>query len=153
MGQVTSWGCVRGNQWMYLSHISLTCFSLSLSPPSSLKINKLNLSKKRRELMAEDSYQLGTKMAGSGSCGCENAPCRPLTLEGLADQGPQLLHSGTYGGCSQPMGKCSRTQGENEGWASAHLLHLGNGRTLDIVAGEPLWRTKPGDVWVCQSCC
>ena len=51
VGQVTSWGCARGNQWMYLSHISLTCFSLSLSlsPTSSLKINKLNLSKKKEE--------------------------------------------------------------------------------------------------------
>lgn len=33
-------------------------------------------------------------------------------------------------------------EGEKEGRASIQLLHLGHGRTTDIVAGEPLWRTK-----------
>ena len=40
VGQVPSWGCMRVNRLMYLSHIDVSLLSLSPSPPLSLKINK-----------------------------------------------------------------------------------------------------------------
>ena len=38
-GQVLSWGHVRGNGWMYLSHIDVS-LPLTPSSPLSLKVNK-----------------------------------------------------------------------------------------------------------------
>ena len=38
-------------------------------------------------------------------------------------------------------------------WVNMGALHLGAGRAVDIAAGQPLQKTKPGDVWHCQSGC